>query len=180
MSDAIRSAFDSAVAAGKSADEVKVEMIKAGCQFKDAVKLYKEWGTETGIVVNTKERAEKAAEILSGFEAFDTNESRDEAINALIDGLSVEAKSAGALLRAYAKKNEMEVAKKTRGAGGGAGRSGFASKFYVFLEANPSATEAEAAAFINGEGDHEETSANVQKHASHYQAIRALVNKVAA
>lgn len=176
---AIRDAFDSAVADGKGADEVKVEMIKAGCQFKDTGRLYKEWAIETGIMVDAKERAAKVEDILSGFSALDNEDDFNSAMDAIMDGIpNTNNKQAGGLIRSYAKKNDMEVFKRAKAAG--AGRTSFASKFYDSLRSNPGMTEDEAAAIINGTDGNEETSANVQKHASHYQAIRKLVNDVAA
>lgn len=49
----------------------------------------------------------------------------------------------------------------------------FASEYYNFL-AEAKRTEAEATDYIMGLGEYGETSANVQKHRSHYLSIHGL------
>lgn len=174
MSDAIRSAFDAAVEDGKGADEVKVEMIKAGCQFKDTGRLYKEWAIETGIMVDAKERAAKVEDILSAAEDLDTEEGFNDAMDAIesdIKGTST--KQASALIRSWAKKNEVEVYKKPRSAG--KGRNGINTKLLSFLKDNPHSTKDELDAFIDENGS--ETTKKTWRN--HYQNIRSVVNAVA-
>jgi len=179
MSDAIRAAFDAAIKAGKGADEVKVEMIKAGCQFKDTGKFYKEWAIESGIMVDAKERAIKVDEILSDVDGVDTEDGFSDAMDALMDGIAgTSDRQAGGLIRAWAKKNEVEVYKKPKSTGGGQ-RSGFVHEFHDMLRENPQMTEEEATAIINGTDGHKETSENVKRYAKMYQNTRALVNDVA-
>ena len=171
----VRAVFAAAVAEGKSADETKVEMIKAGCDFKDTVKLYKEWAIETGIMVNTKERAKEVDDILSGLDGLDTEDGFNDAVDTIMDNIDhVDEKKSASLIRAWAKKNEAEVFKRTKG--GGKGRNGINTKLFAMLKDNPHTTEAELDAFIDENGS--ETSKKTWR--SHYQNIRGLVNAVAA
>jgi len=180
MSEAIRAAFDAAVADGKGADEVKVEMIKAGCQFKDTGRLYKEWAIDSGIMIDTKERAAKVDEILSDFDNLDTEEGYSDAMDALTDSINgTSNKQAGALIHSWAKKNEVAVYKRPKG-GSGVGRSGFVNKFHDMLRANPQMTEDEAHDILHGLNGNEATSENVKRYERMYQNIRKLVNDVTA
>lgn len=174
--DAIRDAFDAAVNAGKSADEVKVEMIKAGCQFKDTGKLYKEWGLEAGVVVDTKARAEQVDGILSSMDNLDTEDGFNDAIDAIMDGVdNTSEKQAGSLLRTWCKKNDVTPFKKPKGSGGN-GKNGINAKILNFLKDNPHTDEASLDDFINEHGS--ETTKKTWRN--HYQNIRSVVNAVAA
>lgn len=172
---AIREAFDANQ--GKEEDAIKLAMISAGATFKNVTRLFNQFMVDAGLAVSKEEKDQKVLEAVDGVDLA-TEEGFDSAVEALMASINATDKSAAALVRAYAKKNELEVFKKAK-SGGGAGKQGFAGKFYEFLAANPTCTKEEATAFINGEGDHEETSENVKRHLSHYLAIHALVNRIA-
>lgn len=177
---AIREAFDAAHAAGKEEDAIKLDMITAGATFKNVTRLFNQFMVDAGLAVSKEEKDQIVAEV-AGAEGVDlsTEEGFDGAVATLLERLTgATEKSAAALIRAYAKKHELEVFKKSKGGNGG-GKQGFAGKFYAFLVANPTCSKEEATAFINGEGDHEETSDNVKRHMSHYLAIHAMVNQIA-
>lgn len=172
----IREAFDAAQ--GKAEDEVKLAMISAGATFKNVTRLFNQFCVDAGLTVSKEEKDQIIAGILEGADLSQEdvfNAKVEELMSALVGSTD---KSAAALIRAYAKKNELEVFKKAKG-GTGEAKAGFASKFYDWLLANPTSTKEEATAFINGEGDHEETSENTKRHAAHYLAIHRLVNRVA-
>lgn len=171
----ILAAFSSAVEAGKEEDEIKMEMIQAGATFKNVTRLFNQFMVDGGYAVSKEEKDQILADLIT--ETVSTEEGFNAAVLAVMDKLEVTEKSAAGSVRAYAKKAEFECFKKAKATG--AGRQGFASGFYDFLIANPTCTVEEATAFINGEGDHEDTTENVKRHASHYLAIHALVNKVA-
>ena len=57
--------------------------------------------------------------------------------------------------------------------GGAKKPKGFASEYYDWLGAE-SRTEAEATAYIKGDGEYGDTTNNVKKHLSHYLNIQAL------
>lgn len=172
---AIREAFDANQ--GKEEDQIKLAMIQAGATFKNVTRLFNQFMVDAGLSVSKEEKEQKVLEAVDGIE-LSTEEGFDTAVQRLVESINATEKSAAALIRAYAKKNEVEVFKKAKGGNGG-GKQGFAAKFYAFLVAQPTCSKEEAIAFIQGEGDHEETSENTKRHQSHYLAIHAMVNKIA-
>lgn len=174
----IREAFDAAVEEGKSEDNVKMDMIGAGATFKNVTRLYNQFMIDAGLAISKEERDEIVSNTLEGKD-ISTDEGFDSAVAELLEAIDNSTeRSAAAMVRAYGKKNEIEVYKKPKSDGGT--KSSFASKYYDFLAANPGMEKEEAEAFIMGEGDHEDTTNNVKKHASHYLAIWKLANRIAA
>jgi hypothetical protein len=174
----IREAFDAAHAAGKEEDEVKLDMIGAGATFKNVTRLFNQFSVDAGLTVSKEEKDQIINQVLSGADL-----STEESFNAKVAELQASLqgstdKSAAALVRAYAKKNGLEVFKKAKGAAGES-KTGFAAKFYDWLAANPTSSVEEATAFIQGTNGHEETSENVKRHQSHYLGVHRLVNRVA-
>lgn len=174
----IREAFDAAHAAGKEEDEVKLDMIGAGATFKNVTRLFNQFSVDAGLTVSKEEKDQIINTVLSGAD-LSTEESFNAKVAELQSSLQGSTdKSAAALVRAYAKKNGLEVFKKAKGAGGEA-KAGFAGKFYEWLAANPTSSVEQATAFIQGTDGNEETTENVKRHQSHYLAIHRLVNRVA-
>lgn len=174
----IRNAFDASHAAGKEEDEIKLDMIGAGATFKNVTRLFNQFSVDAGLTVSKEEKDQIIAGVLSGAD-LSTAEGFDGKVAELMAALTGSTdKSAAALIRAYAKKNGLEVFKKAKG-GTGEAKTGFAGKFYEWLVANPTSTVAEATAYIQGTDGHEETTENVKRHQSHYLAIHRLVNRVA-
>ncbi len=174
----IRNAFDASHAAGKEEDEIKLDMIGAGATFKNVTRLFNQFSVDAGLTVSKEEKDQIIAGVLSGAD-LSTAEGFDSKVAELMAALTGSTdKSAAALIRAYAKKNGLEVFKKAKG-GTGEAKTGFAGKFYEWLVANPTSTVAEATAYIQGTDGHEETTENVKRHQSHYLAIHRLVNRVA-
>lgn len=172
----IREAFDAAQ--GKEEDEIKLAMISAGATFKNVTRLFNQFMVDAGLTVSKEEKDQIIAGALEGADL-----SNEEVFNAKVAELmgalaGSTDKSAAALIRAYAKKNELECFKKAKGASGEQ-KTGFAHKFYEWLIANPTSTVEEATAFIQGADGNEETSENVKRHQSHYLSIHRLVNRVA-
>lgn len=175
---AIRAAFDASHAAGKEEDEIKLDMIGAGATFKNVTRLYNTFSVDAGLSVSKEEKDQILLDVLNGADL-----SMEEVFNAKVEELMARLagstdKSAAALIRAYGKKNGVEVFKKAKGSTGEA-KTGFASKFYEWLVANPTSTVEQATAFVQGTEGHEETTENVKRHQSHYLAIHRLVNRVA-
>lgn len=175
---AIRAAFDSAHAAGKEEDDIKLEMIGAGATFKNVTRLFNQFSVDAGLTVSKEEKDQILLDVLNGADLADeaTFNAKVEELMARLSGST--DKSAAALIRAYAKKNGIEAFKKAKG-GTGEAKTGFAAKFYDFLVANPTSTVEQATAFIQGTDGHEETTENVKRHQSHYLAIHRLVNRIA-
>lgn len=174
----IRGAFDAAHADGKEEDAIKLDMIAAGATFKNVTRLYNEFAVDAGLVVGKAEKDQVLNDTLSGAD-LSTEAVFNEKVAALVSALpGTNEKSAAALIRAYAKKNELEVFKKAK-VGGGEGKAGFAGSFYQWLIENPTSTVDQATAYIQGTDGNPETSENVKRHQSHYLAIHRLVNRVA-
>lgn len=167
----IRDAFDSNVESGDE-EKIKMAMLKAGAKIKSVSGLYNKFLVDTGALAS-KEEKDEAVKV--AFEAEDVDCTTEEGFNALV--AVVEAGLAGAttasasnVVRAYAKKAELECWKKPPGAGR---QSGFRFQFYKALTDNPQMTAVEAKAF----GDEHGTENDV-KAFSHYQSIRELINNV--
>lgn len=172
----VKVAFEKAVGAGKNEDEIKMAMINAGATFKNVSRMYTDLCVSSGLITSKDKKAEIVAAVMAKAKV-DNEEGLKTAIDNVVSKCKgVSEKAAAGLIRSYCKKNEIDMYKRPKGAGGS---SGFASKFYGFLRSNPKASEADAAKFINGEGDYEDTSENVKRHLSHYQAIRKLCNDIA-
>ena len=174
---AIYDAFVSAVEAEKSEDEVKMAMIQAGCPFKKVAKTYNDFLVEAGMA-NSKEERQALLDKTLKDKALDDEKVFNKAVATLVEkGKGVNEKSASAMIRAWAKKAEVECYTKPKGEG--SGRTGFASAFYDWLLENPKCTAEEAADYIHGRNGNPDTSENTKRHESHYLQIAKLVNKAA-
>ena len=152
-----------------------MSMIQAGATFKNVTRLFNALMIEAGLAISKEDKSKAVDETLEGRE-FSTEEDFNSAVNDLLEAITgSNERSVSAMVRAYAKKNELDCYTKPKAAGGN--RSGFATKFYDWLSQQSRNAE-EVKAYINGEGDHEDTSDNVKKHASHYVAIAAMAEKI--
>jgi hypothetical protein len=173
----IYDAFVNAVEAEKSEDEVKMAMIQAGCPFKKVAKLYNDYLVEAGMANSKEERQALLDKTLGGKDLTDEKVFNKVVTTLIEKGKNINEKAAAAMVRGWAKKNDVECYTKPKGEG--SGRTGFASLFYDWLLENPKCTKEEAADYIHGRKGNPETSDNVKKHESHYLAIANLVNKAA-
>ena len=172
--DAIIEAFNVAIASDPSLeeDEIKLLMIGAGATFKNVTRLYNQYMVLAGLAISKEDKAAHVAEALEGLE-FAEEDGYDLAVAALMDpDKKINERSAGALLRAYAKKNELDIYKKPKAES--SGRVGFSSVYHDFLVANPYMTEKEASEYIMNP----KNSDNTHKHKSHYMNTWKLVNRV--
>jgi uncharacterized protein (DUF697 family) len=178
-----REAFDAAVAADQSEDDVKMAMINAGASFKNVTRLYNQYMVDAGFAVSKEEKTEIVTKILAKAKGLDTEDGFKKVVGLIVEKANgVTEKSAAALIRTWAKGQEvaegeeaLEIWKKPKGTG--AGRSGFKAKFYAALVANPAMTKDECHEYLKtAEG----TSANIQKRETVYQAIREMANTISA
>jgi hypothetical protein len=169
----IREAFDVASVDEKGEDDIKMAMIGAGATFKNVTRLYNQYMIDAGFAISKADRNEIVEKTLEGAEFAEENDFAS-VVSLVVDAVQgATERSAGALIRAYAKKNELDCYTKPKGTGGGG--AGFASRFYEFLLGNPDQEAAKA--FIQTD---EKTSDNVKKHEGHYLKIADLVNKAVA
>lgn len=174
--DPIREAFDDMVEDSHSEDEVKLAMINAGAKFSNVTRLYTQYMVDAGLAMSKDEKQELTDKILADSDVS-TEEGFIEARDALVeDGTNISEKQAASIIRAYAKKNDLEIWK-ARPGGGGGGRLGFRGALYDALRANPSMTEKELNDMI---ATHELSSENVKNHQAVFQGIRKLCNDIAA
>jgi len=172
---AIGEAFTAAVDDEQDEDSVKMAMIQAGATFKNVTRLYNALMIDAGLAISKEDRTKAIDDTLEGRD-FSSEEDFNSAVEDLVGAVKGSTeRSAAAMVRAYAKKNELEAYTKPKGTGGN--RSGFATKFYAWLSEEPRSVGS-VKDYINGEGDHEDTSDNVKKHASHYVAIGAMAEKI--
>jgi hypothetical protein len=167
----IRAAFDENVDSGDE-EKIKMAMLKAGAKIKSVSSLYTGFMIETGALAS---KEDKAAAVEAAFGAEGADCTTEEGFNAIVAEVEsnlagATTASAGNVVRAYAKKAELECWKKPAGAGR---QSGFRFQFYNALRANPQMTADEATAFGAEHG-----TENDVKAFSHYQAIRQMVNDV--
>lgn len=173
----ISDAFSTAQSAGKNDDEIKMAMIKAGATFKNVSRFFQELMVGAGLAMSKDERDKIVDKICKG-RKLENEDSFDKAVAKVVEEVTgADAKTAGSLIRAWGKKNEVAVFQKPKGEG--KGKSGFASKFYAFLIQNPKVSAEKAKAFVMGTDGNAETSDNVKKHLSHYMGVAKLVNDVA-
>ena len=171
IDSAIGQAFIKAMDEGKSEDMVKMDMIQAGSKFKTVTREYNQLMVDTGRSASPERKSELVMSAVA-----DNNMSTEEGFDAAVKYItgaesSISEKQAAASIRAYCRKNDIEVYKKPKGTG--SGKSGFASEFYAYLAAEPR-TEEEARAYIQGTDGNKETSDNVKRHESHYLGIWKL------
>ncbi len=177
LDQAIIDVFNEGVATELDEDTIKINMIAAGATFKNVTRLYNQYMIDAGHAISREDKEAAVETILTG-QDLSTEEVFSSCVEALVEGIKgTTERAAAAIIRAYGKKNELEVYSKPKGAS--KPRSGFASKFHEALIENPRMTEEEAKAIINGEGDHPETSENVKRHASVYIALQRLANSIA-
>jgi hypothetical protein len=170
--------FKSCIEKGMDDEATKMAMIQSGgATFKNVTRLYNQYLIDEGMAM-TKEDKEAIVDDVMSDADVSTEEGFSNAVEAIVErGTNISEKSAVALVRKYAKDNELEVFKATKAGSSGAGRVGFTAKYHEWLVNNPSATEKEAEEFINNS---EYSSDNVRSHASYYQGIRKMANAIAA
>lgn len=176
--DEVKVAFDASVEAGKEEDAIKLDMITAGATFKNVTRLFNQYMVDSGLAVSKEDKATAVATACEGKD-LSTEAGFEEASKAIIEAIEgTTERSADAQVRAYCKKNELEVFAKPKPAAG-AGATGFTSQFHDFLVGNPTMTVEEATAFIMGAGENKETSANVKNHLTMYLSHYRLANRIA-
>lgn len=168
--DDIEVAFDEAVAADKSEDEVMLSMIEAGATFKNVKSRYNALMVDNGFLDSRAEKQEIVKKTMEGRD-LTTEEGMDGAVAALVEALKgVTDKSAAASIRQYAKKAEIDVYKKPKGEG--AGRSGITSQFHDWVIAQVPVSDKDVAAWIEANG-----TENTKRHSKTYLGQAHLANR---
>lgn len=174
---AILDAFNESIEAGQDETNIKLNMIKAGADFKNVTRLYNKFMVDAGLAISKEDRTRLVEETLTG-KVFDTEEDFSVAIENLMTAIEgTSDRSAASIIRAYAKKNELPVWSKPKSEGGS--RPGFAAAFHDFLIANLNCTKEQVTAYIMGTDGNAPTSENVQNHLGVYMSQWNLVQRAA-
>lgn len=174
LNAAIRAAFDESVAGELGEEETKIAMIGAGAKFKNVTRLYNEFMVDAGFVMAKEDKDKVVNEVLTGADVS-TEESFNAAVAQLVGGIKgATERSAASLVRAFAKKNDIEVFKKSKTSGGGS-RNDFIPNYLAALVDNPRMTEEEASTYIKENG-----STNNIRFESLWQKVRKAANDIAA
>jgi len=153
------------VKAGKSDNEIQLELIEAGVPVRDAVGEFRTALMAAGMLLKPKERNAKLAELLDGF----SPESGDDVsakLRELMDAVPrTTERQAMAAIRKYAKDNKFELPKVKR-------VGGFKKKVFDWMLANPTATVSELGEFVAKKGKPESV-------AKRYGEVMILAQKMA-
>lgn len=130
------------VEAEKDHDTMLVEIVNAGVSFKNAVKLFKRVMESKGFAITAKKRAEKIQGLI---EELEFNAESGEDVSGMIAHIvknvpDTNEKQALGVLRRWAKKEEIELPKPEKKAGGA---GGFRAKAFDWMIANPTAESEE-------------------------------------
>jgi len=140
-------------AAGKSDDEMLIEIVSRGVKFALAGKLFRQVMEAKGFRVSNKDRVNKAEELLEGIE-FDTAEAVEATVANLVKTLpDTNEKQAKSILRKFAKANEIELPKAEKGTKKSAG--GFRPKLFKWMIAHPTATAEQLTTYVTDLGKKE-------------------------
>ena len=173
--DAIQAAFTDAIEAEKDEDEVKMAMIGEGATFKNVARLFNQFMIEAGLAISSADRKQLTDDALEGL-TFDTEETFDAAVAALLEAIDNSTeRSAAALVRSYAKRNEFEVYAKPKGES--STRNPFSNLFHAALIEDPTMTEDGLNAILDGlSPDHQ---VNPRRWFNQHNNIRKVVNSIA-
>ena len=177
---AILAAFTAGIDSNFDEDSIKLSMINSGASFKNVARFYNKFMIDAGLTVSKADRDVIVADQLTGL-SFAEEADFDTAVSYLLATLDGSTqKSASALVRGFAKKNDLPFFVKPKAVGGDGQKNTFVHKYYDWLASKPSATEAEAHSFIFGEDGYAPTSDNVKNYEKMHQNVRALANRIAA
>lgn len=124
------------VEAGKSDDEMLVEIITAGVSFRQAGKLFKDTMERLGIRASLKAVKDAARDLLDDMEFNPQSyEDVEKAIAEILDEVEgATPKQALTAVRSFCRENEIELPKRPAGRRGAVG---FRRQIFDFLIANP-------------------------------------------
>lgn len=136
---------------GMADDDILVSLIAVdGISFKQAGTMFKKLTETLGLRISAKDRKEAGFEILVGLEF--APEDYDGVLagrDAVMEGVAdTNENQAMAVVRGYAKENELDLPKKAKGGGGNRGGGGKIAKCVEWANANPESTEVEFLEFV--------------------------------
>jgi len=174
----ILDAFTAAVAAEKSEDDIKMDMIGAGASFKNVTRLYNEYLIGAGLAMTKEAKADLVTSAVEGAD-LSVEADFDAAVAAVVKGgTNVTTASAAGLVRAWAKKQDPVVECFAKPKGSGAARNPFVVNFHAALVENPSMDEQGLKDVIAALD--EKNQVNPNRWFNQHNAIRKMANAIAA
>ena len=174
---AILVAFTDAVAAEKSEDDIKMDMIGAGASFKNVTRLYNEYLVGAGLAMTKEAKAEVVTSAVDGLDLTE-EEGFDAAVAAVVKGgTNITVASASGLVRAWAKKQDPAVECFAKPKGSGAIRNPFVVNFHAALIENPNMDEQGLKDVIAALD--EKNQVNPTRWFNQHNAIRKMANAIA-
>ncbi len=164
----IKAAFEDAVSADKTDDEVKMVMIQNGASFKNVTRLYNQFMIDAGLAVSKEDKDASVAKVCEGQDLTSEEVFAGICSDLVANVTGATERSAASWIRSYAKKNELECWKKPKGEG--VGRSGFTSDYCGYISAEARTPE-QAKAYIMGTDGNGETTDNVKKSLNLFMLI---------
>ena len=176
LHNAIVESFDESVTDELDEDATKMAMIQAGATYKNVTRLYNQFMIDAGLAISKADRNDLVESTLEGKE-FDTEESFESVVIELVEAIKgTTERSAAALVRAYAKKNELEAYAAPKG--DGATRNPFVTNFHNALIENPNMDEDGLKAVIAALPAENQTNPN--RWFTQHNNIRKMANAIAA
>lgn len=171
----ILDAFTASIDADKSEDDVKMSMIGAGATFKNVTRLYNDYLVQTGRAMTKEAKSTLVEKSVKEKNLADEKVFGRVVAKIVEGGTNVTENSAAALVRAWAKKAEVECYAKPKGSG--AVRNPFVTNFHAALIANPKMDEDGLKKVI---ADLEpQNQVNPTRWFNQHNAIRKMVNQIA-
>jgi hypothetical protein len=166
----IREAFDAAVAANKDEDSIKMSMIQAGASFKNVARMYNQFMIDAGLALAKEDRDAIVSKAVTASD-ISTEEGYEKAIEAIMEEINeITVRSAGALVRGYAKKNDLTyfVPEKEP-----TGPTGFTKRYLDWIVTTLGTngelpTQDQAKDCIHGRNGFDETSNNTKRNETHF------------
>jgi hypothetical protein len=143
--EAIRHAFiDASNTEGVDEDGTKLRMIQAGAKFSEVTRLFNLYMVVFGFVKSKEEKQSALDDILTG-EDLTNEETFNSCSEKLMDRLETSDKSANALIRQWAKKNDLEYFKPVKES---VASETINDKVFAWIDANIDATNDELIGFL--------------------------------
>lgn len=173
---AILDSFNTAIDADKTEDDIKMSMVGAGATFKNVTRLYNDYLVQTGRAMTKESKSELVEKSAKDKDLADEKTFGKVVAKIVEAGTNVSEGSAASLVRAWAKKAEVECYAKPKGSG--ATRNPFVQNFHAALIANPAMDEDGLKKVIADLP--EDNRVNPTRWFNQHNAIRKMVNQIAA
>lgn len=164
--------FNDCLQRARGPDEVKEMMVMSGVPFKSVTRLYNQFMIGKGLAFDADTKRKIVRKVLEG-KRLNTKRAfagRSASVKKALKDTITE-RSADALVRAFAKRNEVEVWQKPEKED--AVRVSFMKQFCDFLEANPFATEKAVVRYLD-----KGTATYIKRNRNTYMEIWRMVQVI--